>query len=364
MEGHMLYEILPDPRALYPKGEGAVQTLQIHRPIPERVPIGRFEHSADGVAEVIDEVVSRSEYLHLIQRACAELGDGLTIRFYDHFEVGFDASVLDHLDEIRRLSIDGMKQVHHPQAVGRLPKLTDLLFGPWGKHKPDVLAALGVQRLEHFTLARTLTPPIDLSPIGEARSLRTLRLLGRGKNTESIRDCTSLTELAIEPSPKFSLDFINQLNSLETLKFVLGRTTSIAAIGSLPSLRDLSLFEVHLLEDLGDLQRFPRLWRLQLSDQPRIAELHVGSSNAALEHMRLYSVPALHTIKGLSSLPALKSLWAYDSRLDIPWSALPPTLTHFQLVTKRVKGRDQHNAEVRSRGLIPDVHVESHFFYK
>ena len=359
-----MHETFPDLRALYPKGEVAVQTLQIRRPIPERVPIGRFEKRGDGVEEVVDEVVSRSEYLHLIQRACAELGDGLRVRFFDHFEVGFDASVLDHLDEIRCLSIDGMKQVHNPQAVGRLPKLTDLLFGPWGKHNPDVLAALGVQRLEHFTLAGTITPPIDLSPIGEAHSLRTLRLLGRGKNTESIGGCTSLTELAIDPSPKFSLDFINRLASLETLKFVLGKTTSICAIGPLPALTDLSFFEVRLLEDLGDLQRFPRLRRLQLSDQPRIAELHVGSSNAALEHMRLYSVPALHTIKGLSSLPALKSLWAYDSRLDIPWSALPPTVTHFQLVTKRVKGRDAHDAEVRARGLIPDVHAASHFFYK
>src|ERR671914_473529 len=123
----MLYEIFPDPRALHPKGEAAVQTLQIHRPIPERVPIGHFEHRGGGVAEVVDEVVIRRAYLDLIQRACAELGDGLTVRFYDHFEVGFDASVLDHLDEIRSLSIDGMKQVHHPEAVGRLPNLTDLL---------------------------------------------------------------------------------------------------------------------------------------------------------------------------------------------------------------------------------------------
>jgi hypothetical protein len=61
-----MHEIFPNPRALYPKGEVAVQTLQIRRPIPERVPIGRFEKRGDGVEEVVDEVVSRSEHLHLI----------------------------------------------------------------------------------------------------------------------------------------------------------------------------------------------------------------------------------------------------------------------------------------------------------
>src|SRR5688572_5473948 len=97
----MPYEILPDPRPLQPAGESSVQTLQIHRPIPERVPIGHFEDRGGTVAEVVDEIVSRLEYLGMIQQACAALGDGLRIRFFDHFEVGFDALVLDHLDEIR-----------------------------------------------------------------------------------------------------------------------------------------------------------------------------------------------------------------------------------------------------------------------
>lgn len=55
----MLYGVLPDPRALVPRNNGAltVQVLQIHRTLPDSVPIGHF--SAGGV-EVVDEVVSRS----------------------------------------------------------------------------------------------------------------------------------------------------------------------------------------------------------------------------------------------------------------------------------------------------------------
>jgi hypothetical protein len=339
----MLYEILPDPaRACRRDGEGD--------PGPEHSP-------AD------PEVISRTVYLDRIQQACAALKDKLEVRFYDHFEDEFDASVLDGLHEIRLLSIDGLPRVRHPDAVGRLPKLTSLRFGPREIDDPRILRALGVHRLEHFTLAGMPSPAI-LAPFADARSLRTLRLLGHGKNTEAIGHVTSLAELAIQPSSKFSLEFINRLTSLEVLKFVLGSATSISAIGSLPALRDLSFREVRNVEDLGDLERFPRLRRLQVSDQPKIAELHVGPRNAALEHLYLYSVPKLRSVEGFSALPAVKSLFAYNSLLDLPLSKLPPTLTHFQLMSKAVKGRDAHNAQVRAKGLNPAVHPDAEFFYK
>ena len=357
----MLYEILPDPRALVAaKTDVPAQVLQIHRPIPESVPVGHFD---DAGKEVINEIVSRTVYLDWIQQACTALGDGLEVRFDDHFEDEFNASVLDCLHGIRHLSIDGLPRVRHPEAIGRLPDLTSLRFGP-RRVDAKILGAIGVHRLVHFTLAGTPEPAIDLAPLADARSLRSLRLLGHGKNTEAIGQLASLSELAIQPSSKFSLAFINGLASLETLKFVLGNARSIRPIEGLPALRDLSFREVRNLEDLGDLQRFPRLRRLQVSDQPKIAELHVGRRNAALEHLYLYSVPRLHALEGFSMLPAAKSLFVYDGRLDLPWSKLPPTLTHFQLMTKAIKGRDAHDAQVRARGLIPAVHPDAVFFYK
>src|SRR5687768_2713963 len=174
----MLYEILPDPRALVAaRGSTADRVLQFHRTIPESVPVGHFEENG---TEVVDEVVSRAAYLGWIQDACAALGDALEVRFFDHFEEEFDASVLDGLPGIRRLSIDGLPIVRHPEAVGRLPRLTSLRFGPRRVENGRMLSALGVDRLEDFTLAGTPAPALDLSPLGEARSLRSLRLLGHG----------------------------------------------------------------------------------------------------------------------------------------------------------------------------------------
>jgi hypothetical protein len=357
----MFYEVLPDPRALAAPKTGAVQVLQIHRPLPDTVPIGHFD---PGGIEVVDEAVSRTVYLDLIQQACVRLGDGLEVRFYDHGLGEFDASILDQLNEIRCLSIDGLQTVRNPEAIGRLPKLTFLRFGPWRINDARILGTIGVHRLEHFTLASTPKPAIDLAPLGDAGSMRSLRLLGHGKNTEAVGRLAALEELALQPSSRFSLEFINGLVSLGTLKFVLGNAKSISSIESLPALRDLSFREVRSLEDLGNLQRFPRLRRLLVSDQPRITGLQVGSGNVALEHIYLYSVPRLETLKGFSELPAVKSFFVYDGRLELSWSELPATLTHFQLMTKAIKGRDGHNAQVRANGLIPDVHPDSQFFYK
>lgn len=58
----------------------AIQVLHIHRTIPDTVQIGHFG------------------------RGGVDFGE-------------FDASVLDHLHEIRRLSIDGLELIGHPEAI-------------------------------------------------------------------------------------------------------------------------------------------------------------------------------------------------------------------------------------------------------
>ena len=206
----MLFEILPDPRAFAaPAADGSVQVLQFHRTIPPRVPVGHFEA---GGREVVDEVVDRGDYLERVQQACAVCGAALEIRFYDHFEEEFDATVLDSLTEIRNLSIDGLPSIRHPEAVGRLPKLTSLRFGPRRIGDSKVLGALGVQRLTYFTLSGTPSPAIDLAPLAEAHSLRRLRLLGHGKNTEAVGGVTSLIELAIQPAHLDIDAFVHQFD--------------------------------------------------------------------------------------------------------------------------------------------------------
>jgi len=357
----MLYEILENPLNYLRYKEGGEQVfMNIHRSIPEQVPIGHF----DNTGEVLDETIPRAEYLDRIQQVCAALGEAFEVRFYDHTDDVFDARLLDELGEIQTLGIDALGKVSNLDAVARLPKLKHLRFGPARAESANSLADMGVGRLESFTLAGSPSPALDLTPFEDAPNLRKLRLLGRGKNIAAIASAASLTELALHPSPKEPLDFIGALQGLDVLKLVLGKKESIAEIGPLPNLRDLSCFEVALLRDLGDLQRFPNLRRLQLSDLKHIPEITVGPGNARLEHMRLYSVASLREIHRLSALPKLRCLWAYDSQLDIPWGALPRTVTHFQLVTKAMKGRKEHEAELRAHGLIPELHRDAQFFYK
>ena len=85
-----------------------------------------------------------------------------------------------------------------------------------------------------------------------------------------------------------------------------------------------------------DLSSFLSGFLVEAGEHLTLASANLQSVEQALKRSETHPgavrelFRSLHTIKGLSSLPALKSLWAYDIRLDIPWSALPPTVTHFQ----------------------------------
>src|SRR5688500_16998141 len=99
----MLHEVFQDPNKPDDPIEGG-WTIQIHSPLPEDVPIGRYE--LDRMEPIIDEVVPRKEYIDRIQRACARHGQACLVRFYDHVDYEFDASVLDDLSEVQALQLD------------------------------------------------------------------------------------------------------------------------------------------------------------------------------------------------------------------------------------------------------------------
>ena len=354
----MLHEVFENPSVPDRNLNGRGFRVQIHSELPEQVKIGHYEMNR--MEPIIDEVVSRAEYLNRIQQGCARYGEAYTVRFYDHLD-GFDASVLDQLDQIRSLTIDPYSPAHNPEAIGRLPHLTRLGFAPRGKNRADILSLFRVERLTFFSLFESATPPTDLTPLGDAKRLKTLRLLARGRNVEAIGNCAALTELSMHPSDKDSLEFISRLPKLEVLKFSLGKLTSLASLKSAPALRDLSFNLVSMLEDLGDLQRFPTLRRLQTEAQKRLKILRVGRGNVALEHIH---VEAIDEIVGLYELPALKSLSNFNGKMKIDWSKLPTTLTHFDQWPPPLKAREKHKEEIRARGLIPERHPDAPFFYK
>lgn len=351
-----LLTLFDDPLAVGREWES--MTLHIHSPLPERVPIGHYDESA---REVIERHVSRADYIDLIRQACVRYGSNFSVYFYDHSGDIFDAAILDQLPELESLSIGSIFECINIEAVARLPALKRLNFSPVGKQPADILRLIGANRLEWLTLGNTFEPKADLTPLGQSTSLKTLRLLSRGKNLEAIGNCASLVELSMHPAEKDDLSFIGNLPHLETLKFTMGKRSSITQIEQAPALRTLSFHWVNTLEDLGDLQRFPTLWRLQIEDQKRLRRLKVGPANLALEHI---NSDGLDDVEGFSELPALKSFNDFNGTFRPDWSDIPPTVTHFALWPPSLKKRELHNAEVRAHGLIPELHPDAQFFYK
>ena len=61
--------------------------------------------------------------LKSINSLCKVFGEKLPVRFYGHYQNGFDASVLKHLPDVQWLLIDCLQDISNSEAVFQLPKL-------------------------------------------------------------------------------------------------------------------------------------------------------------------------------------------------------------------------------------------------
>jgi protein phosphatase 1 regulatory subunit 7 len=64
-----------------------------------------------------------------LNKLCAKYDDNLCIRFYGSNFDSFDCSIVNHLPDVKALSIDCMSKAHNIEAVTKLTRLQDLGIG-------------------------------------------------------------------------------------------------------------------------------------------------------------------------------------------------------------------------------------------
>ncbi|MBX7527149.1 hypothetical protein [Qipengyuania vesicularis] len=306
------------------------------------------------------ETVSSETFVGLLNEACETLGERLCLYFYSQ---PLDGRLLRTFPRVQNLQVSAF-DFEHPEVVGELEHLKVFCHDVAFCDDPKRLEKIGVDRLTRLTLVETPDRKLDLAPLADARTLETLRVMGQYKNVEAIGELSQLREFVFYPSKSLDLGFLETLTSLEVLKFAVGGMQSLESLGGLPNLRDLSFEWVRFLEDLGDLQRFPRLERLRMNDQKRVGRIVTGAGNAHLKHINLGGMQELEAIEGLGELPALVSLYAHSTGLDLDRLDLPGSLTHLLIVPKRMKERQPVEQTIRARGYIAEEHPDSDFFYK
>ncbi len=253
--------------------------------------------------------------LKAVNKLCALFGDKLEVRFCGHYSDVFDASILRHVPDVRWLSVDCLQTIANEDEVFALPKLRKLSFGVYDFDRPTFLSEFDLSGLTSLRLSENKKNNFDLAPLGGCEKLQTLSLTGHTKNIDEISRLPRLTELRLwSIAKRQSLEFVNGIPQLDTLRIVLGGRENIDELAH-PRLRDLEVIRVRALNSLGDLSRFPNLARLHVEDQLQLRSVPVDGTN--LQEVSLHNCKKLEQVPGLLELPALRAFRTSRTKLDL-----------------------------------------------
>ena len=313
---------------------------------------------------VLGESISRKAYFERINELSARWGAKFEVRFYGFYGEVFSARILHELSEVRSLCINCIHDASNLECIGELTNLKRLQLGVYELNNKELLSALPLEHLEVLGLEESRTKALNLAPLSKASSLRSLTLYGHKKNIEAVGALKNLKSFVFNPAKTLDMQFLNRLESLRSLKLVLGGAESFQAVVSLPMLEELAFTQVRSLSEVGDLQRFPSLQRFLVQDQPGLESLKLGIKNDRLEHIWIYNCPNISQFSGLGALASLKSLSLLKTGLNLSSVDLPAGLTHLQVYSLKRSNETAERDAIMELGLIPEGHPSMPFFYK
>ena len=291
--------------------------------------------------------------LRQVNNLCLTFGNRLTVRFYDHLRIGFDASVVIDLPDVQNLCVDCLyDRMRNEDSLHDLKSLRSLVIDVEHLNRPDFLFGFDLTGLESLIVCDvTGSRSLDLAPLAAARQLTEVRIAGTTKNISAISSLPKLAVLALSSMPKSqSLTFVNAVPSLKELSLLLGGRASIDEIAH-TGLKMLSICRVQGLETLGSLRRFPALRSLKIEEQPRLARVSLGSDSLReaflLECKNLAHIDDLEAARRLIHLRVYGTQVNLDELVDFAW---PLTMKVLALYTGRVRQDEVLRARLDQRG--------------
>lgn len=261
--------------------------------------------------------------LEQVNTLCRSLGNKVEVRFYGHHSEPFDASVLRHLPDVRRLSIDCLHAITNLDALYELQALQSFSFGVETFDDAAFLKNLRLGKLEDFALTNTKKNNIELGRLAEAPNLKSVWLYGHTKQIERLADCPKLNDIILgQIQSSQSLEFLSDVENLESLRIILGGRPDTNEVQH-TNLQKLEIIRVRGYGDTGDLARFPRLSTLVIEDQIQLETLSLrGASLRALSIYnckKLTSIDGLESQKGLASVKLVKTALPLDELARRKW---------------------------------------------
>lgn len=269
------------------------------------------------------------------------------LRIYGFYGKRCDLSFASRLRRVRRFAADSLMDATGVEHVARIPALESLSLGVYSLESFDLLrdAAPGLRSL---ALGQTRSKKPSLEPLARFTELRRLFIEGHRKDIDVLSRLQLLEDVTLRSVTVPGLEFLRPLTRLWSLDLKLGGIRNLSAISGMASIKDLELWQISGLEDVGVAGELPGLQHLFLQSLRRVAALPDLRAARSLRRVTLETMRGLRDWAPLEHAPALEELLLVDASPLVP-EDLVPVLRNPSL--KRVSvgfGSDRKNAAARA----------------
>jgi protein phosphatase 1 regulatory subunit 7 len=290
--------------------------------------------------------------LSIINGLCKKYDMSFGVRFYGHDSSIFDCKILLKLPEVKCLYVDCLLNADNVLTLTHLHKLQKLSLGVYELTETEILNSENFKQLTQLILTETKTKALNLDYLKEYRNLKYLILGGHTKNISSVGNLSGLEYLSLNSIKKTSVEFVNKLKRLRTLKFILGGRENIHEIEN-NEIEHLEIIWVRGFNDLANIKKFKKLEYLNLEHNFQLEKIHFDEEMPSLKRLKISNCKKLTSLTGLQNLTSLDRIGIYQTNIDFQAfikQQLPKSLKAIRFYTSKIKLNDKIKLWIRDKG--------------
>lgn len=263
--------------------------------------------------------VYSNQMLNEIDLLCKKYNDNLCIRFYSHDTTGFDVNTVLKIPHVKNLYFDCLKSAKNIKALSELENLSELCIGTDDLDDLEFLKYKNLFDLKALSFWAKKSKKISLEPLANYSKLTELNIDEHTKHIEAIGNLVNLKKLYLRAIKKVSLEFINEMKSLDSLKLLLGGRSNINEIDR-SEIKHLSIDWVVGLNNIDSIFKLPKLEKLSVFTLKQLQAVNITEVNETIKDLMIADCKNLNKIEGLNKLEHLTNLWF--SRIGIDFEEL------------------------------------------
>ena len=290
--------------------------------------------------------------LSILNELCEKYNTDFGVRFYGHYSDSFDFNTLLKLPNAKCLYVDCLTNADNIHAIQKLDKLDKLSLGVFELKETEILNTPNLKNLSELIITETRTKGLNLDYLKNFKRLKFLTIGEHRKNIDSVGEISDLEFLSLNSIKKTSVDFVNRLKKLKTLKFILGGRESIQEIKE-NEIENLEIVWVRGFNDISNISNFKRLKTLHVEDNIQLQKIHFDKELKELKDVKILSCKTLESLMGIENLTSLEQLRIYKTAInfeDFSNQELPKTLKTFAFYTAKKKIDDKIRKTLDDRG--------------